>query len=70
MPEMDGFDLAMRIRNSPHLTHSVVMMLTSGERRGDVARCRELGIPIHLTKPVRRAELRAAIAMALAGRPP
>jgi signal transduction histidine kinase/CheY-like chemotaxis protein len=69
MPEMDGFDLAMRIRNSPHLTHSVVMMLTSGERRGDVARCRELGIAIHLTKPVRRAELRAAIAMALTGRP-
>jgi signal transduction histidine kinase/DNA-binding response OmpR family regulator len=69
MPDMDGFDLALRIRNSPHLTHSVVMMLTSGERRGDVARCRELGIPIHLTKPVRRAELRAAIALALAGRP-
>jgi signal transduction histidine kinase/CheY-like chemotaxis protein len=68
MPEMDGFDLAARIRNSPHLTDAVVMMLTSGEQRGDIARCRELQILVHLTKPVRRAELRAAIALALAGR--
>jgi two-component system sensor histidine kinase/response regulator len=68
MPEMDGFDLAVRIRNSTYLTDAVVMMLTSGEQRGDVARCRELGIFAHLSKPVRRAELRAAIATALAGR--
>jgi CheY-like chemotaxis protein len=58
---MDGFDLATRIRNSPHLTGAVVMMLTSGEQSGDIKRCRELGIAVHLTKPVRRAELRSAI---------
>ncbi len=68
MPDMDGFDLAARIRNSPHLTDAVVMMLTSGEQREDIARCRELHILVHLTKPVRRAELRAAIAAALATR--
>jgi two-component system, sensor histidine kinase and response regulator len=61
MPGMDGFDLATLIRNSPHLTESVVLMLTSGEQSGDVKRCRELGIRVHLTKPVRRAELRSAI---------
>ena len=43
MPDMDGFDFASRIRNSPHLTNAVVMMLTSGEQRGDVERCREIG---------------------------
>ena len=68
MPEMDGFNLAAHIRNSPNLTDSVVMMLTSSERREDIARCRELGIRVHIVKPVRRAELRAAIAMALASR--
>ena len=61
MPGMDGFDLAARIRNSPHLTEAVVMMLTSGEQSGDIKRCRELGISVYLTKPVRRAELRSAI---------
>jgi signal transduction histidine kinase/CheY-like chemotaxis protein len=69
MPEMDGFDLAARVRNSPHLTDAVVMMLTSAEQREDIARCRELRILVHLVKPVRRAELRAAIATALAARP-
>jgi two-component system, sensor histidine kinase and response regulator len=69
MPEMDGFDLAARIRNSPHLTEAVVMMLTSGDQAEDIKRCRELGIFAHLTKPVRRAELRSAIVKAVTGRP-
>jgi signal transduction histidine kinase/DNA-binding response OmpR family regulator len=66
MPRMDGFDLAARIRNSPHLTGAVVMMLTSGEQTGDIKRCRELGIALYLTKPVRRAELRSAIVKSFA----
>jgi two-component system, sensor histidine kinase and response regulator len=69
MPEMDGFDLAARIKNSPHLTEAVVMMLTSGEQSGDIKRCRELGIAAYLTKPVRRAELRAAIVRVVTGGP-
>jgi len=68
MPEMDGFDLSERIRSSPHLTDAVIMMLTSGEQQGDIARCRELGISLYLTKPIRRAELRNSIAAALAER--
>ena len=68
MPDMDGFDLAARIKNSPHLTEAVIMMLTSGEQKGDIKRCRELGIAAYLTKPVRRAELRSAIVRAVTGR--
>jgi two-component system sensor histidine kinase/response regulator len=44
----------------------VVLMLTSGDRGDDVARCRTLGISSYLTKPVRRTELRAAIVAAMA----
>ena len=66
MPEMDGFDLASRIRNSPHLTEAVVMMLSSGMQSGDSQRCRDLGICTHVTKPVRRAELKTAISKAMA----
>jgi CheY-like chemotaxis protein len=61
MPDMDGFDLAQRIQASPHLTEAMVMMLSSGAQKGDAERCRELGISVHVTKPVRRAELKAAI---------
>ena len=68
MPDMDGFDLAERIKASPQLIEAVVMMLTSEDQRTDLARCRELGITAYLTKPVRRAELRTAIGIALKDR--
>jgi signal transduction histidine kinase/DNA-binding response OmpR family regulator len=68
MPEMDGFDLARRIQSSSNLAGSVILMLTSGERMGDLALCRELGISACLVKPIRRAELRAAIIKSIADR--
>jgi two-component system sensor histidine kinase/response regulator len=69
MPDMDGFDLATRIKSSPQLAGSVVMMLTSGEQSGDIKRCRELGISVYLSKPVRRMELRAAIVRSVTEHP-
>jgi signal transduction histidine kinase/DNA-binding response OmpR family regulator len=69
MPEMDGFELADELRKGSTGTKHV-LMLTSGEHVGDLARSRELGISVYLTKPVRRGELRAAISAAIAeGRP-
>ncbi|HUI79066.1 MAG TPA: response regulator [Bryobacteraceae bacterium] len=68
MPGLDGFELAERIRKSDHLIDAVVLMLTSEDQRSDLARCRRLGITAYLTKPVRRAELRAAIGAALESR--
>src|SRR5678815_2811003 len=65
MPEMDGFALVERIKSTPNLTNAFILMLTSGEHLGDLARCQELGISAFLTKPVRRAELRAAIVHAI-----
>jgi CheY-like chemotaxis protein len=66
MPEMDGFELAGRIKESPQLANAVIMMLTSAEQRGDFERCLTLGISSHLLKPVRQGELRAAVIRALA----
>ena len=64
MPEMDGFELVEEFRRfSADTKH--VLMLTSGEHHGDLARARALGIAAYLTKPVRRRELRAAIAAAV-----
>jgi len=68
MPEMDGFDLAERIQCTPHLAGTPMLLLTSGEYRGDAARSRTLGVSGYLAKPVRRAELRAAISTALSDR--
>ena len=68
MPEMDGFDLVERMHSTPNLTRAIIIMLTSGEHLGDMARCRELGISAYLTKPIRRAELRTAIVAAIEDR--
>jgi CheY-like chemotaxis protein len=64
MPEMNGFDFSERVMGDPVL-RSRIVLLTSGGRRGEAARCRELGISGYLTKPVRRAELSDAVTRAL-----
>ena len=66
MPEMDGFDLVEQMKEAPDLTGSLVLMLTSGEHFGDLARCHQLGVSAYLVKPVRRADLRAALCQAIA----
>jgi signal transduction histidine kinase/ligand-binding sensor domain-containing protein/DNA-binding response OmpR family regulator len=65
MPDMDGFQLVVRIRASADFGKVAVIMATSAGQRGDAARCRSLGIAAYLTKPVRRAELKAAVRAAL-----
>jgi PAS domain S-box-containing protein len=70
MPQMDGFTVAERLRQDPRLAGTVVMMLSSCDLQGDVARCRQLGVAQHLTKPVRSAALRDALRRALAGAVP
>jgi len=61
MPDMDGFALAERIKHDPELAGTMIMMLTSSGLRGDVARCRKLGIAAYLIKPVTQSELVDAI---------
>jgi two-component system, sensor histidine kinase and response regulator len=45
-------------------------MLTSSDLGNDLASCRRLGVSAYLIKPVRRAELRAAICSAIATQGP
>jgi signal transduction histidine kinase/DNA-binding response OmpR family regulator/HAMP domain-containing protein len=68
MPEMDGFRLCERIRANRNLRDTSLIMLTSGGRSGDGARCRELGISAYLVKPVKQADLWEAIMLTLGTR--
>jgi PAS domain S-box-containing protein len=65
MPDMDGFDVAARVKARPRLAAATVMMLSSVGHRGDAARCKELGVAAYLTKPIRQAVLLDAIRSAL-----
>jgi CheY-like chemotaxis protein len=64
MPQMDGFELIERIRRSPAVGHVTVMMLSSGDQVGDVARCEQLGAAACLLKPLKQRELLDAICRA------
>ena len=64
MPDIDGFAVAERIKASPALAETAVLMLTSSGRPGDLDRCRELGIAAHLLKPVAQGELLEAVVRA------
>jgi CheY-like chemotaxis protein/HPt (histidine-containing phosphotransfer) domain-containing protein len=57
MPGRDGFGFVEQAIDGNLLGGAVVMMLTSGDRFGDLARCRELGIAAHLFKPIKPSEL-------------
>jgi len=64
MPEIDGFALAEQIKNDPELGSTIIMMLSSGDQPGDVARCEELGVSVYLMKPIKQSELFDAILLA------
>ncbi len=69
MPEMDGFALAQQIKKRPQLVGASIMMLTSGPRPGDRARCLTLGLSAYLAKPIKQSDLLDTIMGALSGRP-
>ena len=65
MPDVDGFELARSIKVDSRLSGTVVMMLTSGDRPGDLSRCEELGINAFLLKPIKQSELLDAVSIAM-----
>ncbi len=66
MPEMDGFEVARRVRDDPRFNELVILTITSAGRPGDGALCEELGISSYLLKPITPTELRDAIQLTLA----
>jgi len=65
MPQMDGFEMAARVKETPQLIQGAILMLTSSGQRGDAGRCRSLGIAAYLTKPISEEELQTAILASL-----
>jgi signal transduction histidine kinase/DNA-binding response OmpR family regulator/HPt (histidine-containing phosphotransfer) domain-containing protein len=61
MPDIDGFGLVERMRASPLLRDTQVIMLTSSSRPEEAARCEEMGIGAHLVKPIKQSRLMDSI---------
>ena len=65
MPGLDGFQVVERIKSDLGILDVTIMMLTSDNRSGDIARCRELGVSRYTVKPIKRSELLKAISGAI-----
>jgi len=65
MPQADGFSLVETIRRDPHLVSTRVIVLTSGDRPGDITRAESLGVAGYLVKPVKQSELFDAVVAAI-----
>jgi PAS domain S-box-containing protein len=64
MPGMDGFEVARKLREDPHLRGAVILMVSSAANDEDAARCNELGL-VYLTKPITNSQLLEAMTEAL-----
>ena len=52
LPEMDGYDLARRFRNTPGLEHVPILAITANVMRGDRERTLEAGCDGYIMKPI------------------
>ncbi len=51
MPELSGYEVCQRIKSTPHLADTYVMMLTAQGQEMDFARSVEVGADEYVTKP-------------------
>jgi CheY-like chemotaxis protein len=67
MPEMDGFEATIAIRNKEKITgeHVPIIAMTAHALKGDQERCLTAGMDGYVSKPVRKEELYAAIERAI-----
>ncbi len=63
----DGFSLAGRLLRQPRFDGLPIIILASAGERGDVARCRDLGVAGYLVRPVGQSDLRDALVSVLSG---
>lgn len=52
MPGMDGFALVQQLRQTQAPVGTIIMMLTSADKRDQRTRCQELGIASQIIKPI------------------
>jgi PAS domain S-box-containing protein len=65
LPDIDGYGMARLVRADPQLSSTPILMLVSSMGRGNLGENEATGITGYLTKPVRSAQLRAALGHAL-----
>ncbi|MFZ5909110.1 MAG: response regulator [Chloroflexota bacterium] len=66
MPEMDGYEVARRLRSNPLTEHTPILMFTAKTQLDDKVAGFEVGADDYLTKPTHPSELQAHVKALLA----
>ena len=61
MPDMDGFEVASKIKKDSRARGADLILLTSAGQRAELARAKDVGVTTTLVKPVKQSELWDAI---------
>lgn len=65
MPEMNGENLGRHIKQEPLIKETILVMLTSMGKRGDVSKLKSIGFTAYLTKPIHSKQLLDCITLAM-----
>ena len=65
MPNLSGFDVAQAVSARNEWADARIILLTSAGQKGDMQRCKALGIAAYLHKPINQSELLESIAATL-----
>jgi CheY-like chemotaxis protein len=52
LPDMTGVEILRRVKETPHLKSTPVVVLTTTDDAQEIKRCYELGCNVYITKPV------------------
>jgi CheY-like chemotaxis protein len=52
LPDMTGIEILRRVKETPHLKSTPVVVLTTTDDAQEIKRCYELGCNVYITKPV------------------
>ncbi len=52
LPDMSGTDILKRVKESPGLRSTPVIVLTTTDDKAEIQRCYDLGANVYITKPV------------------
>ncbi|KQQ97376.1 ATP-binding protein [Massilia sp. Leaf139] len=66
LPDMNGYELARRLRAMPQFSHTLLIALTGYGQLADKVRAREAGFDLHIAKPAEPEQVLAALSMAKA----
>jgi two-component system, sensor histidine kinase and response regulator len=65
LPGMNGEELGRRIKESPDMSTTLLIMMTSLGQRGDAARLEQIGFSGYLSKPIRQSQLHECLELVL-----